>query len=195
MKTGISTLNPYAASYVPLFKREVAEKGDVSGAVIEVAHSSNQALCFGPAEHATQKRQHEKTSSVNEASVLKSHPSDGFYGSSSQNSFEMTDHQIMDDPFDMHLVYLQMQFPGISDESLNDVYIANKGDLEATVDMLHQLEFDPFESPENLPDSLDIGDVAESGSSAESVVKSRNVVGEAGASSSGSSAADPVIIT
>ncbi|XP_065849979.1 polyadenylate-binding protein-interacting protein 6 isoform X2 [Euphorbia lathyris] len=182
MKTGVSTLNPYAASYVPLFKREVAEKSDVLG----VADSSNQTIFFGPAT------QHEKTSSVNEASALKSHSSDGFYALSSQNSFEMTEHQIMEDPFDMHLVYLQMQFPGISDESLNDVYIANKGDLEATVDMLHQLEFDPFESPEILPESLDIGDIGESG---ESCVKLRNVMGEGVASSSGSSVADSVIIT
>ncbi|GAY60196.1 hypothetical protein CUMW_200070 [Citrus unshiu] len=48
-------------------------------------------------------------------------------------------------------------------------------------------EFDTIESSENLPDTLDIGDVSESGSSSEcAAMKLKTVVGEATASSSGS---------
>lgn len=50
------------------------------------------------------------------------------------------------------------------------------------------LQFDAVESSENLPDSLDIGDVPEYGASSESAsLKLKNVVGEASSSSSGSS--------
>ena len=52
----------------------------------------------------------------------------------------MTEKHILDEEFEMNLTYLQMTFPGISDESLSNVYLANKGDLESTVVMLNQLE-------------------------------------------------------
>lgn len=62
--------------------------------------------------------------------------------------------------------------------------------------MFFCLQFDSFESPENLPDTLDIGDVSESGSSAEcSSVKLKSVVGEASASSLGSAAPESVSVT
>lgn len=58
------------------------------------------------------------------------------------------------------------------------------------------MQFDTFESPENLPDTLDIGDISESGSSAEcSSVKLKNVVGDANASSSGSATSESVTVT
>jgi len=93
----------------------------------------------------------------------------------------------VDEDYDMDLAYLQMTFPGVSEESLFDVYIANKGDLEFTVDMLNQLELYSVDSLENLPDTLDIGDVSEAGSSSEAAasLKLKNVAGEAGGSSSG----------
>ncbi|KAF2304528.1 hypothetical protein GH714_032979 [Hevea brasiliensis] len=167
MKPGVSTLNPNAASYIPLSKREAAENIEVPGVTTKVCQSGNETVWNGPAEHTTQGRQHKQASSTPQTSALKSHYAHGFYGSSSQSLYDLTDKQMMDEEFDMDLEYLQMTFPGISDESLNDVYMANKGDLEATIDMLNQLEFDSFESTENLPDTLDIGDVSESGSSAE----------------------------
>ncbi|KDP32281.1 hypothetical protein JCGZ_13206 [Jatropha curcas] len=196
MKQGVSTLNPYAASYIPLSKREASEKIEFPGVTAKVSQGGNQTVWYGSAEHATLNRQHDQASSIPQISVLKSHSAHGFSGSSSQNPNEMTEKQMMDEEFDMDLEYLQMTFPGISDESLNDVYMANQGDLEATIDMLKELEFDPFEFPENLPDTLDIGDVSESGSPAEcSSVKLKNVVGEASASSSGSSTSESVTVT
>lgn len=195
MKPGVSTLNPYAASYIPLSKRETVEKIEVPGVTTKVYQSGNQSVWYEPAEHTTQNRQHDQSSSIPQVPMLKGHSAHGFSGSSSQILNEITEKQMMDEEFDMDLEYLQMTFPGISDESLNDVYMANKGDLEATIDMLTQLEY-PFESPENLPDTLDIGDVSESGSSAEcSSVKLKNVVGEASASSSGSAASESVTVT
>ncbi|KAK9741765.1 hypothetical protein RND81_03G126700 [Saponaria officinalis] len=41
---------------------------------------------------------------------------------------------------EMDLAYLQMIFPGVSDQSLVDVYNVNMGDLESALDMLSDLE-------------------------------------------------------
>ncbi|XP_016706805.2 polyadenylate-binding protein-interacting protein 5 [Gossypium hirsutum] len=99
----------------------------------------------------------------------------------------MSGEQIMDEEFDMDLEYLRMMFPGLSNDSVLDVYMANNGDLEATIDMLNQLEMYTVESSDTLPDTLDIGDISESISSANcGTLKLKNVAGETGASSSGS---------
>ncbi|KAB2079558.1 hypothetical protein ES319_A05G012200v1 [Gossypium barbadense] len=79
-----------------------------------------------------------------------------------QNQGEMSGEQIMDEEFDMDLEYLRMMFPGLSNDSVLDVYMANNGDLEATIDMLNQLEMYTVESSDTLLDTLDIGDVSES---------------------------------
>ncbi|KAL5729397.1 hypothetical protein ACHQM5_002362 [Ranunculus cassubicifolius] len=63
------------------------------------------------------------------------------------------------------LAYLATTFPGVSDQSVAAVYSATGCDLEASVDMIKQLELPAESTTESLPDSLDIGDVAESGSS------------------------------
>ncbi|EEF45949.1 polyadenylate-binding protein-interacting protein 5 [Ricinus communis] len=194
MKPGVSRLNPYAASYVPLSKREAAGKTEVPGLTTKSSHAGDQTIWFGPAEHTTQKKQHEKTSDY-DLSVLKSHTFHVAYGSSSQNPDDLTEKQTVNEDYDI-LEFLQASFPGVSDESLNDVYKANKCDLEATIDMLNHLEFDTFEYSENLPDTLDIGDVSELGSLAECAsVKLKNVAGEASASSSGTPASNSVVLT
>ncbi|KAG8657370.1 hypothetical protein MANES_03G064800v8 [Manihot esculenta] len=147
MKPGLSTLNPYAASYIPLSEREAAEEIKVPRVTTKVSQIGNQTIWNEPAEHTTHNRQHNQSSSIPQVSVLKSHSAHGFYdsvhgfyGSSSQNLSELANKQMMDEEFDMDLEYLQMTFPGISNESLNDVYMANKGDLEATIDMINELE-------------------------------------------------------
>ena len=48
--------------------------------------------------------------------------------------------EIAEEEREMDLAYLQMMFPGISCESLSDVYFVSKGDLEATLDMLNHFE-------------------------------------------------------
>lgn len=40
----------------------------------------------------------------------------------------------------MNLEFLQMTYPGLSYQSLAAVYLENKEDMEATVEMLNQLE-------------------------------------------------------
>ncbi|KAF9614762.1 hypothetical protein IFM89_020616 [Coptis chinensis] len=88
---------------------------------------------------------------------------------------------------EMDLAILSRNYPGVSDQSIVDVYFANAGDLEASLDMLKQLEF-PVEFDQCLPDTLDIGDVADFGSSAEvTTVIPKAILGEASGSSSGAS--------
>lgn len=141
MKPGVSTLNPYAASYIPLSKREAADQIEVPGWTTRASQGGNQTFCYGPAENMAQNWQQDKVPSIPQVSVLTSQSAPGFYGSSSQRANEMTEKQmLLDDEAEMDLEYLRMTFPGISYESLTDVYTANKGDLEAAVDMLNQLE-------------------------------------------------------
>ncbi|CAA0402006.1 unnamed protein product [Arabidopsis thaliana] len=88
-----------------------------------------------------------------------------------KKSSEMAYKQIRDDDLDlemdidMDIEYLLVTFSGLSQESITDVYLANGGDLEATIEMLNQLEIYSTESEENLPETLDIGDISESGPS------------------------------
>ncbi|PON58939.1 Ubiquitin system component Cue [Trema orientale] len=171
MKPGVSTLNPYAAAYIPLSKRGAEQ------AVITQNQRHHKASFEG--------NFHAKAEQFNQdVFSAKSHSSHGFYSGSSQNVNELAEKQLLDEEFDIDLEYLQMTFPGLSEQSLADVYLANKGDLEATVDMLNQLEFHTVESSESLPDTLDIGDVSESGSSAHfASLKLKNVPGAAEGSS------------
>ncbi|XP_022749550.1 polyadenylate-binding protein-interacting protein 5-like isoform X2 [Durio zibethinus] len=148
MKPGVSSLNPYAASYIPLAKREA---NDIVTAK-DIKHE-NKTAWFEPSSHFAHNPPHysnvsldsvthgTKKHQIPETSALKSNPS---HDSLMLNPGEMTDKQIMDEEFDMDLEYLRMAFPGLSNESLVDVYLANNGDLEATVDMLNQLE--PWEN-------------------------------------------------
>lgn len=99
---------------------------------------------------------------------------------------KLTD-QSPDEETEMDLAYLAMSFPGVSDQSISGVYYANGCDVDASVHMLKQLEL-PAEFFQQLPDTLDIGDVVEFGSSAESKFVLPTVLsGEASGSSSGTS--------
>ncbi|PRQ28136.1 hypothetical protein RchiOBHm_Chr6g0312751 [Rosa chinensis] len=186
MKPGVSSLNPYAAAYIPLSKREADDRTFVTS---KESSRTNDPLWFGAPQNMTHNQNHSKAYLGSDspataallspkAFALNNYPAHGSYGSSSQNVNEVT----ANEEFDMDLEYLQMAFPGISDQSLADVYLANKGDLEATIDMLNQLEFYTVESSESLPDTLDIGDVSESGLSPNSAWKLKNVAGEASGS-------------
>ena len=129
MKAGKSSLNPYAEAYVPLSRR---------GATDEIKDSiDNEKPWLGFYSQDTRQNQLQRKM---EDSVLKAHTVHGSYGSSSRNAREITERPILDEEFEMDLAYLQMTYPGISDDSISEVYLANKGDLEATLDMLSQLE-------------------------------------------------------
>ncbi|CAG7897487.1 unnamed protein product [Brassica rapa] len=45
-----------------------------------------------------------------------------------------------DDDSEMEMEFLLPSFSDLSDESIRDVYLANNGDLDATIEMLTQLE-------------------------------------------------------
>ncbi|KAF5815187.1 putative polyadenylate-binding protein-interacting protein [Helianthus annuus] len=144
MNARSSSLNPYATSYIPLSRRGTPEasKGYDHGSTTEYLPETADNL------------------------KLKNHSGFDSYGSSSHSS-ELAGKQALDVDHDMNLAYLQMVFAGVSDESLSSVYTACGGDMEATVEMLTQLELHSGDFTENLPDSLDIGDVSEAGSSSE----------------------------
>ncbi|XWS70814.1 hypothetical protein CRYUN_Cryun03dG0081400 [Craigia yunnanensis] len=190
MKPGVSSLNPHAPSYVPLAKREANDN-----VIFKDIKRGNEIAWFEPSSHFAHNPHYSNASldsvthgtekyQVAEACALKSHPA---RGSLMQNLDEMTNTQIMDEKFDMDLEYLRMSFPGLSNESLLDVYLANNGDLEAAVDMLNQLEMYTVEFSETLPDTLAIGDVCESRFSATcGALKLKNLAGQTSASSSGS---------
>ncbi|KAJ8640602.1 hypothetical protein MRB53_017296 [Persea americana] len=78
------------------------------------------------------------------------------YGTEKRSSFEEQE---------LDLAYLTAEFPGMSEQSLVDVYCANAGDLEASVDMLIQLEDDEVL---RLPDTLDLLDISVSGTPGDS---------------------------
>ncbi|KAE8687127.1 CTC-interacting domain 5, putative isoform 2 [Hibiscus syriacus] len=88
--------------------------------------------------------------------------------------------------FDMDLNYLRMTFPGLSNDSILGVYLANNEDLEASVHMLNHLEVMANERGGSKG-----WDVSETGSAAHcSSLKLKNVAGETSASSSGSAQSD-----
>ena len=111
---GAFALNPHATSYVPLYKR-VDHHHDMDGLLF--ANPTTQDLSF-----------------------------EGVQVSMPKISSEVAYKLIRDDDFDMEMEidmdieYLLVTFSGLSQESINDVYLANSGDLEATIEMLNQLE-------------------------------------------------------
>ncbi|KAK8476046.1 hypothetical protein V6N13_107633 [Hibiscus sabdariffa] len=165
MKPGGFSLNPYAASYIPLARRDANDNSKAK----DIKHDSVTSGTGKPhfAEASVQKNHHAHSSLV-------------------QSRGEITDKQVMHVEVDMDLEYLRMTFPDFSNESLLDVYMANGGDLEAAVDMLNQLEMDTVESSGLLPDTLGIGDVSDSSAAHCSARKPKNVSGDTSASSSGS---------
>lgn len=153
MKSSSSTLNPFAQSYMPIALREAS------------CENKDAAVC---AEHGFQKL------TITGNSKLKSQKDDNPL---STHYNQVANIKFPDEEFEMDLAYLQMSFPGMSDQSLMDVYTLSDCDLEASLEMLSQLE--SVETSDCLPDALDIGDVPEAAPSGEcSTTKTKNVVGE-----------------
>ncbi|XP_042062203.1 polyadenylate-binding protein-interacting protein 6-like [Salvia splendens] len=168
MKTG-SSLNPYAAAYVPLFKRGPADLTKEFGSPQEFNSGNEAGQKFGyhpvnlfpRGQHPNVYQSHSQSPGAPQTAEYpkwKDNRSSEFFASTSQ----YPEKQSFDVDSDMDLAYLQMIFPGISDESLSDVYQANRCDLDSAVDMLNQLEVQHDDSTDKLPDTLDIGDVPDS---------------------------------
>ncbi|QCD99557.1 polyadenylate-binding protein-interacting protein 5-like [Vigna unguiculata] len=186
MKPQSSSLNPFAASYVPLSKR-----GADGRTTFTEKDSKNYdgSVWFQTRQDATNDQQLIIASSERlfkpDAFPTKSQPASSSYTSSSQNVVEVAENQLLAEELDMDLEYLRITFPGISYQSLVDVYNVNSGDLDAAIDMLSQLELEGDESSGTLPETLDIGDVSESGLPADSTsLKQKNVAEETSTSSS-----------
>lgn len=194
MKPGVSSLNPYAAAYIPLSKRQA----DGGTCVADNDYMSyDGAVGFQTPQHTTQDQHHvhhntraPQKLSTSQAFHVKSQPESSSCSSAAQGAVQVADKQMLDEESDMDLEYLRITFPGISDQSLADVYMVNGGDLEAAIDMLSQLEFDGVQSSETLPETLDIGDISESGNFADSAsLKLKNVAADASTSPSPSASA------
>ncbi|XP_058724825.1 polyadenylate-binding protein-interacting protein 5-like [Vicia villosa] len=187
MKPRQSSLNPYAAAYVPVSKRDANANASARFYATEEENNSSQdydgTAWFQPPQYAGNNVQLLKNN-PQRLSPGKSQPGSSSYFSSQQSVAPLADKHFMDEEVDIDLEYLRMTFPGISDESLVDVYNVNGGDLDAAVDMLSQLEFDDaVDSSGNLPDSLDIGDVSEPALPANSPSsKQKNATAEASTS-------------
>ncbi|KAJ0253201.1 hypothetical protein HA466_0122680 [Hirschfeldia incana] len=150
---GGSGLNPNAAAYVPLSKRE----GDPAKPVAAAVSATTHHVQHQPYGYGVQGKGH-----------------------------------VMDD--EMEMEFLLASFSGLSDESIRDVYLANNGDLDATMDMLTQLEIFSNEAEDYLPDTLDIGDVPETveTSTSSAPPKQKSASNEASGSSSGTPNNAPV---
>ncbi|RDY09727.1 Polyadenylate-binding protein-interacting protein 5 [Mucuna pruriens] len=180
-----SSLNPYAASYIPLSKRGADGRTSLTE---KDSKNYDGTVWFQTHHGATNDQQHINSSSErhskSEAFPAKSQPASSSYTSSSQNVAELIDNQLLDEDLDMDLEYLRMSFPGISYQSLVDVYNVNNSDLDAAIEMINQLELEGDESSGILPETLDIGDVSESGLPADSAsLKQKNVAEETSTSS------------
>lgn len=145
MKSGASSLNPNAASYVPLSKRVVDIKSDtVGGAAKTTEGSMNSAQGHDGRKAWVGSNDHELQCFPGAGNFsLQSYHSQG---SSSQHLASLADKLIPEEVYDIHLEYLQMTFPGLSHQSLAEVYLANNGDIDASIDMLNDLEVNAAKS-------------------------------------------------
>ncbi|CAH8371814.1 unnamed protein product [Eruca vesicaria subsp. sativa] len=154
MKLGGSALNPKAAAYVPVSKRD----GD--SANHHVQHQPYGYGVQGKGSYPCSETYMPKTETASEKQM-------------SDEDLEM----------DIDIEFLLATFSNLSYESISDVYLANNHDLDATIEMLNQLEIFSNEAEEYLPDTLNIGDVPENIEfSTSSAPKQKNESTEASAS-------------
>ncbi|XP_010421411.1 PREDICTED: polyadenylate-binding protein-interacting protein 6-like [Camelina sativa] len=172
---GSSTLNPYAASYVPLSKREGSLVGGGGAAKPSAYH-----------HHQVQQQPHHVAQGYGVQGMGGSYPSPQVSSLPKKASDMVYNQQMKDEDLemDMDIEFLLVTFSGLSHESINDVYLANNCDLDATIEMLNQLEIYSTEAQEYLPDTLDIGDVPETITEPSTSTASK-LKNEASASSSG----------
>ncbi|WJX09872.1 hypothetical protein P8452_00660 [Trifolium repens] len=158
MKPRQSSLNPYAAAYVPVSKRDTSVRFYPAEEDNNSSQEYDGTVWFQPPQYRT----NDVEKNAQRLAPVKNQPASSSYFSSPQSVAQLTENQYMDEELDIDLEYLRMTFPGISDESLVDVYNVNSGDLDAAIDMLSQLEFDDaVDASGSLPETLDIGDVSE----------------------------------
>lgn len=165
------SLNPFATSYIPLSRREtnrtfIAENSSNESIRANFPGYSEHNMHNPPYDNISPRlnMRHGEMAPVAIASPVQNHP---FQGSLPHHISEFTEMEIVDREFNKDVEFLRTIFPGLSEQSIADVFLANEGDMDATIEMLCQLENnDPLDfecAPECLPDTLDIGDSPESG--------------------------------
>ncbi|XP_047940585.1 polyadenylate-binding protein-interacting protein 6 [Salvia hispanica] len=163
MKTG-SSLNPNAAAYVPLFKRGAADVKKEFGLHQEF-NSEDEVGQFGY-RHANTQHQNviQRHSQIAGAPQIAEYPKlkDNYRNEFVASTSQYPEKPSIDEDSDIDLMYMQMNFPEISLESISDVYQVSGCDLYSAIDMLHHLEMFPDDSSDKLPDTLDIGDIPDS---------------------------------
>lgn len=144
MKPGSSSLNPYAAAYIPLSARGKNVNTEFPNMVND-AESDKQILLSGQLSKLTLDHNdhgNEKLS-MPEGLPLNSQQSYAPYSSSTQAPNLMGGDPTLHEEVEMELEYLQMIYPGISVQFLNEAYFLQGCDLEATIEMLNHLEVNP----------------------------------------------------
>ncbi|KAL2346808.1 hypothetical protein Fmac_000808 [Flemingia macrophylla] len=120
---GRSSLNPYAASYVPLSVNGFKNHG-------------------GAPHHVHDEHQFESNAESMSESLQNNTDPAAHCSSSSQN--------VTEDDESVDIDILKMTFPDIHEQSLRDLYLLNHSDLDDTLDMLCELEGDGFEAFDTL---------------------------------------------
>ncbi|KAF8115877.1 hypothetical protein N665_0025s0320 [Sinapis alba] len=154
MKPGGGALNPHATSYVPLSKRLDHHPDHIDMSFLFANPTTHEIISFTEVQAACKQIRDNELDSEMEMDI------------------------------DMDIEYLLVTFSGLSQDSITDVYLANTGDLEATIEMLNQLEIYSTEAQENLPETLDVEDICESGPSTSKGSIQKKVATEVAASSS-----------
>jgi hypothetical protein len=140
----MSSLNPNAELYIPLNKKEAKDENDISGLTTEGSLKNGYKTTWSSCPP--------KGNSGIDQSYLQADADCDIHGFKGlligsdftekglHGSSELTKkHCVGEDP-EIDLAYLEIMFPNMSEQSLADVYSVNGGDLEASIDMLNELE-------------------------------------------------------
>lgn len=154
MKSGTSLLNPYATPFIP-FSRQRADNENVAPITSENSKIDHETVQCKQVKEDEVKAAGRTWGDSNSSYGNPQHqlPTNSYiegpsnYGelysledSMSHKRKDGTERRSSFADHELDLAYLTAEFPGLSEQSLVDVYCANAGDLEASVDMLIQLE-------------------------------------------------------
>lgn len=138
------SLNPFATSYIPLSRREtnrtfIAENSSNESIRANFPGYSEHNMHNPPYDNISPRlnMRHGEMAPVAIASPVQNHP---FQGSLPHHISELTEMEIVDREFNKDVEFLRTIFPGLSEQSIADVFLANEGDMDATIEMLCQLE-------------------------------------------------------
>lgn len=133
MNSTMSSLNPHAASYIPLNKKE--EEANHETALFNSpseGHNGTAQFYFEGGDASSDFSIHDIEALVIDNGLEKS--------GLQQKISNQAEVQYIDEDSEIHLAYLSFMFPNISEHCLAHVHSANDDDLEASINMLYDLE-------------------------------------------------------